>query len=201
MKILGISGSPRRGGNTDILLDKALEGAETGGSDTEKIVLDDLDISPCREEEYEHISDDGFSVVDDDMQKVYGKINEADGLVLASPVFFGSVSAQMKIMVDRFQCAWVLKNDMKKDIFTGRKSGAFICVEASRRDDFFANAISIIRNFFAVINTDYSDELLCQGIEKKGDILDHPNLLDKAFETGKELVLRIENRQQGREPV
>ncbi|MDP8299113.1 MAG: flavodoxin family protein, partial [Candidatus Tantalella remota] len=115
MKVLGISGSPRRGGNTDLVLDKALKGATSSGADTEKIVLEDLDISPCAIEEYEKVNDEGFSVVDDDIHIIFRNIQEADAVILASPVFFGSISAQMKIMIDRFQCVWLAKYTLQKD--------------------------------------------------------------------------------------
>jgi multimeric flavodoxin WrbA len=188
MKILGILGSPRKGGNSDTLLDKALEGAKSAGAEIEKIVLDDLDISPVREEEYEKVNDEGFSVVDDDMELVFGKIREADAVVLASPVFFGSLSAQTKTMIDRFQCVWLAKNILKKDMFPTRKKGAFICVEATDREDFFQNARAIVRHFFATVNIEYGKELFCPGCDKKGAVLQRAECLEEAFELGKTLV-------------
>ena len=101
MNILGINGSPRIGGNTDILLDKALEGAKDKGAVIEKIILNTFKFSPCQE--CENIKDDGTCIVEDDMQIIYKKIEEADAVILASPIFFGSLSAQTKMMIDRFQ--------------------------------------------------------------------------------------------------
>ena len=114
MKVLGINGSPRIGGNTDILLDKVLEGARSKGADTEKIILNKLKYSGCQE--CEAVKDDGSCIVQDDMQGVYKKIKATDVFILASPIFFGSLSAQTKMMVDRFQCAWRVKYILKKDI-------------------------------------------------------------------------------------
>ncbi|MFH1552244.1 MAG: flavodoxin family protein [Candidatus Omnitrophota bacterium] len=188
MKVLGISGSPRLGGNTDILLDKALEGATEGGSETEKIVLNKLNISPIQEEEYESVNDEGLSVVDDDIQLVFRRIKEADALILASPVFFGSLSAQTKTMIDRFQCVWLAKNILKKDVFSKKKPGGFICVEATMREDFFDNAKSIVRHFFATINVGYKEELFCPGLDKKAKVLERPEFLKKAFELGKKIA-------------
>jgi multimeric flavodoxin WrbA len=186
MKVLGISGSPRIGGNTDILLDKILEGAESKGASTEKVILNTLKFSPCQE--CENIRDDGTCIVEDDMQPVYKKIEQADVIILGSPIFFGSLSAQTKMMIDRFQCAWRAKYILKKDIFKRRCKGAFISVEASDRKDFFDNAKSIVKNFFATINADYKEELLCSGIDEKGKILKHPDILKKAFELGERIV-------------
>ncbi|RKY41138.1 MAG: flavodoxin family protein [Candidatus Makaraimicrobium thalassicum] len=185
MKVIGISGSPRRGGNTDILLEEALRGAASRGAETEKIVLNELKVSPCQEEEYENVNDEGLSVVDDDMRTVFRKVREADALILASPVFFGSLSAQTKIMIDRFQCVWLAKNILKRDVFAGRRAGGFICVEATSREDFFDNARSIVRHFFATINVEYKKEVFCPGVAKKAAVLDHPNVLERAYELGR----------------
>ena len=91
-------------------------------------------------------------------------------------------------MIDRFQCAWICKNVYGKDIFKKKKNGAFISVEASDKKDFFKNAKSITKNFFAVINAKYIDELLCTDVEDKGDILKREDCLEKAFNLGKHIV-------------
>jgi len=182
MKILGINASPRIGGNTDILLDRVLEGAETKGASTEKIILNKLKFSPCQE--CENMLDDGSCIVQDDMQGLYKKIKDADALVLASPIFFGSLSAQAKMMIDRFQCAWRAKYKLKKDTGFKKIKGAFVSVEGSERNDFFDNARSIVRNLFATINADYKQELFCPGVDEKAGILKHPDCLQKAFELG-----------------
>ncbi|MGB2601738.1 MAG: flavodoxin family protein [Candidatus Omnitrophota bacterium] len=188
MKVLGICGSPRKEGNTDILLDKALEGSAAAGAETEKITISDLNISPIQEREYEEVNADGLSVVDDDMDVVFKKIRQADAVVMASPVFFGSLSTQSKMMIDRFQCVWLSKIVNHKEIFPDSIAGAFICVEATTREDFFENAKSIIRHFFATINAEYKEELFCPGCDKKGSVLEHAERLEEAFDLGRKLV-------------
>ena len=186
MLVLGINGSPRIGGNTDILLDRALNGARLKGVETEKIILNKLKFSPCQE--CKNTRDDGICIIEDDMQLVYKMVKKADAIILASPIFFGSLSAQMKMMIDRFQCIWKAKYVFKRKIFKKKKVGAFISVEASRKKDFFDNAKAIVKNFFKVINVDYKDELFCTGIDEKGEILRHPEYLNKAFELGKRIT-------------
>lgn len=187
MYVLGINGSPRIGGNTDILLDKALEGAKAKGAKTEKVILNTLKFSPCQE--CENIRDDGICIIEDDLQPIYKKIDEADAIILASPIFFGSLSAQTKMMIDRFQCSWTTKYILKKDIFNKKKrKGCFISVEASTRKDFFDNAKAIVKNLFAIINVDYKEELFCPGVDEKASILKHPDILKKAFELGKRIA-------------
>ncbi|MBU1852424.1 MAG: flavodoxin family protein [Candidatus Omnitrophica bacterium] len=185
MNVLGINGSPRIDGNTDIVLDNALEGAKTTGAKTDKIILNTLRFSPCQE--CEDMPDDGSCIVKDDMQPLYKKVDQADVVILASPIFFGSLSAQTKMMIDRFQCLWRAKYILKKDISRKKRKGIFISVEASTREDFFMNAKSIVKNLFATINAEYTGELLCSGLDEKGSILKHQDFLKKAFELGKKV--------------
>ncbi|HDZ76498.1 MAG TPA: flavodoxin family protein [Candidatus Omnitrophica bacterium] len=187
MYVLGINGSPREGGNCDLLLDRALDGARSKGARIEKIVLNRLKFVACQE--CANMPDDGSCIVDDDMQKVFEKIKMADAVILASPIFFGSLSAQTKMMIDRFQCLWRAKYILKnKGIEYKKKKGIFVCVEASNRDDFFQNARSIVKNLFATINTDYSSELFCSGVDNKASINTHPDWLSRAYELGVGIV-------------
>lgn len=186
MQILGISGSPRIGGNTDILLDKVLQGAKTKGAQTEKVILNTLKFSPCQE--CENIRDDGTCIVEDEMQPLYKKIEEADVIILASPIFFGSLSAQTKMMIDRFQCIWRAKYLGRKKIFEKTRKGIFICVEASHKKEFFDNARMIVRNFFVTVDVDCQKEIYCPGLDEKGEVLKYPAFLDEAFEAGKDIV-------------
>jgi multimeric flavodoxin WrbA len=188
MKLLGINGSPRKGGNTDILLDKSLEAAIDSGWDTEKIILNLMDISPPQEKEYYEVNSEGLSPIQDDMQIIYKKVKECDGIIIASPIFFGSLSAQTKIMIDRFQCVWVSKNLLKKEIFTKKKAGGFICTAASHRKDFFQNAKSIIRNLFQVIRAQYKEELFCPGLEEKGEVKNHKDFIESSYQLGKKII-------------
>ena len=206
MNVLGINGSPRIGGNTDILLDKALEGARSKDAKIEKIILNNLKFSPCQE--CNDLQDDGSCIIEDDMQSIYKKIEQADAIILASPIFFGSLTAQTKMMIDRFQCLWRAKYILqpppeadaplapkadqprveKIDTFKKKKKGAFISVEGSTRKDFFDNAKSIVKNLFATIDAEYSEELFCPGVDEKASVLKHPDFLKKAFALGQNIV-------------
>ena len=186
MIVLGISGSPREGGNTDTLLERALSGAKSKGASVEKIVLNNLNFSPCQE--CSNVREDGVCTVKDDMQTVYAKIENAGAIILASPIFFGSLSAQTKMMIDRFQCLWLSEYVFKTRAIEKNKTGAFICIEASTRKDFFENAKSIVKNFFTVVGAAYKEELLCSGLDKKGAVLKREDCLKKAFEIGEKIA-------------
>ncbi len=180
MKVLGILGSPRRNGNAEILLDKALAGASSAGHDTEKIILNELQFVPCQE--CGGCRRSGECIIKDDMQLVYEKIAQTEALILASPIFFGSLSAQVKAMVDRYQCRWVEKYVLKKTLPAKTKKGYLILVGASDKDSFFQNAESIVKNLFSVLDIEFSGKLYCPNVDDKGTISEHPDCLGKAFE-------------------
>lgn len=189
MNILGISGSPRRGGNSDLLLEKALEGARSKGAITENIRLNDLSFRPCQE--CGGCDKTGRCVIEDGMQVVYKKFEEADRVIIASPVFFGSLSAETKMMIDRFNCCWISKHLKDKSPLSPKKRKAiFFSVSASGKDGFFENSKTIIKNLFATLGIEYSGELYCGGVERKGDILRKDDMLKKAFEMGRELAVK-----------
>ena len=104
MNVLGIYGSPRKGGNSDQLLDKTLEGAESKGADISRIHACDLKINGCRE--CGGCDKTGICVVKDDMQSVYPLLEKADIIFLASPIFFYGIPAQAKALIDRSQACW-----------------------------------------------------------------------------------------------
>ena len=99
MKTIGILGSTRKGGNTEILLDLALEEAQQKGGSTSKITLRNKVIAPC--DGCMGCAQTGKCIIQDDMQEVYEEIREADGIIWASPVYYWSMSGLTKIALDR----------------------------------------------------------------------------------------------------
>ena len=185
MKVLGIMGSPRIKGNTDLLLDEALKGAESKGALVKKVMVDKLSISPCRE--YHGCLKDGNCVIRDDMDEVYPELLEADRLIVASPMFFYGLSAQLKALIDRSQALWARKYVLHNLPEKSRK-GALIAVGATWGERLFEGSILTVRYFFKSIDVEYSDELLIRGIDKRGEIKEHPTALKGAYELGKRLA-------------
>ena len=99
MKAIGIVGSVRKNGNTEILTSHALKAIAEEGLDTELIRLADLDITPCNA--CMVCKDEENCPIDDDLMPIYAKMKEADAIILASPVYFGSVTALLKILMER----------------------------------------------------------------------------------------------------
>ncbi|OGW83732.1 MAG: hypothetical protein A2987_05230 [Omnitrophica bacterium RIFCSPLOWO2_01_FULL_45_10] len=185
MKVLGISGSPKRRGNVEALLDKALEGAESEGAKGSKIILNELNFKPCQE--CVGCEEIGECVIEDDMQTVYDEIENADAVIIATPIFFGSLSAQVKMMVDRFQCLWVQKYVLKRALTRPRRKGALLCVSGKKNKDFFENAKAIIKIFFTTLDIDYTNELFFTSLDKSA-LNTRNEALKKAFTLGRSLA-------------
>ena len=190
MKVLGLFGSPRRGGNTDLLLEEALKGAQTEGAEVERLHLADFNIIPCREcLECFH---EGKCIILDDMQKIYPKLLEADIIILASPIFFYGVTGWAKAFIDRCQALWSRKYILKDESLGRegkRRKGFFISVGGTKGQRVFEGAILTAKYFFDVLNADYVGELVFREVDAKGDILKHPEALQQAFEVGRKLAL------------
>ena len=187
MKVLGIMGSPRRQSNTEILLDRALDGAREAGADVEKVLVSKLKISPCLE--IYACFKDGNCTIKDDMQPLYKKLLEADHIVFASPIFFYGVTSQAKAVIDRCQALWARRHVLgmgKEDKWERR--GLFISVGATRGEKLFDGAILTVKYFFDAIGVKYFGDLLVRGIDNKGQIKENPAALDDAFRLGQELV-------------
>lgn len=186
MKVLGIMGSPRIGGNTDLLLDKALDGAQSQGAGVEKIMVSKLDINPCLE--CYGCLEKGHCVQHDDMDDIYTKLLEFDAIIVASPMFFYGIPSQLKALIDRCQALWVRKYVLKQKPSDSMRKGIFIGVGATKGEKLFDGAKMVMNYFFETINVDYADELLVRGVDQSGEIEGHPTALSDAFELGERLA-------------
>lgn len=187
MKVLGIMGSPRRGGNTDILLDEVLSAAAESGGRTTKLAIGSLNIRPCYE--LYHCALDGTCSIQDDMTDVYLQLVEADVVVLASPIFFYGITGQAKALVDRCQALWVRRHVLKTwtpDVRSRR--GAFVAVGATKGPKLFDGATLTAKYFFDALGMTYAEELLARGVDAKGEIRDHVDYLQQARALGRRLV-------------
>jgi multimeric flavodoxin WrbA len=137
LQVLGIICSPRKGGNTEILVQEALAGAKENGAQTEILRISEMKIAPCDGCMTCHQS--GECRIKDDMQKVYKKLLAADGIILGSPVYFWAVSGQTKTFIDRTYALRYPYHRLKNKV-----CGAIAV--AGRRGS--VSALSIINNFF-----------------------------------------------------
>jgi len=190
MKILAIYGSPRREGNTSLLLLQAVAGARQAGAEVEEVVLRDLRMSPCLE--LYGCKKDGRCIIRDDFQRLYDQLLACQALMLASPIFFYTVSAHTKILMDRCQSLWVKKYWIDQVPFGQgeiKRKGLFISAGATGGQRLFDGTLLSIRYFFDVLDMELWHALLYRRLDFEGDVLRHPEYLDEAFQAGEALAL------------
>ena len=188
-KIVAIYGSPRRRGNTATLLKQAVLGAVQSGAQVDEVVLRDLKISPCLE--IYGCKTNGRCVIQDDFQQVHDLIMAANGLMLASPIFFYTVSAHTKIFMDRCQSLWVKKYWIDKVPFGSRRlnrKGLFISVGATKGKKLFDGSLLTIKYFFDTLDAQLWRSCLYRGLDFEGDVLKHPDYLEEVYQAGKEFA-------------
>jgi multimeric flavodoxin WrbA len=187
--IIALYGSPRRKGNTALLLRAAVEGAREQGGEVEEVVLRDLKMSPCLE--IYGCRNAGRCAIQDDFQKVYDQILASRGVMLASPVFFYTVSAHTKILMDRCQSLWVKKHWLEEDSPEGgspARKGLFISVGATKGKKLFDGTLLTVRYYFEAIDCELWRALTYRGLDFEGDVLEHPEYLEEARQAGRDLA-------------
>lgn len=187
--ITAIYGSPRRSGNTATLLKHAVVGAQSAGAVVDEIVLRDQRISPCME--IYACKKGGNCAINDDFTAVRDRLLSADAIMIASPIFFYSVSAHTKTLMDRCQSLWVKKNWSAAN--AGRaapalKNALFISAGATQGKKLFDGALLTVRYFLDVLDARLWRALLVRGVDLHGDIYKHPEHLKAAYQAGRDLV-------------
>lgn len=176
-RILVLSGSPRKGGNSDLLCDEFMRGAEESGNAVEKIWIHGKKIGYCRACYYCK-NHSGECCVKDDMSEVLQKMLDADVLVLASPVYFYSVNAQMKVVIDRTVARWLeFKN----------KEFYYIMTSAEDEKHTMDCTLECFRGVAACFEGSKEKGVICgKGVYEKGEIRDTP-YMRQAYEMGKSI--------------
>lgn len=188
-KVLAIMGSPREMGNSKIIVEQILKGirSETGDVEITRISLRNVQIHPC-------IACDGCHhkagcIIKDDMQKLYPAFDQADLVIVASPIYFNSVSAQLKSLIDRCQAIWASKYILKKPMIDRDKYrlGVFIATAGTPEDIAeFEPSKRVMDLFFKAINTTYSHNFLISNTDSS-PVNSRDEVLKDAHQLGIEL--------------
>jgi multimeric flavodoxin WrbA len=190
IKVLGISGSPHRHGNTETLLDRFLDGARASGATVEKVVLKDLDYAPCRGCNACHKT--GDCIVKDEAVILYEKILASDCLAVASPIYTMGITAELKGFIDRQQYLWARKFILKTLYFTNdhlkHHKGIFISTAGLGWENVFDGAFPVITALFNTTGFEYYDNVIANNLDAYGGITKHPTALKDAFENGQKVV-------------
>jgi multimeric flavodoxin WrbA len=186
-KVLAIASSPRKQGNSEILLDACLEGIAEAGLPSEKIRICDLKVSPCLN--CGGCERTGVCVIDDDMQMLHVKFSESNILIVSSPVFFMGLPAQLKAAVDRCQAIWVRKYLLRRRMPNlDARRALFIQVGGMKKPSVFESGLITITAFFATLDYHFFDRLLLNSIDAKGAVNSHPDALAQSRQMGLDIA-------------
>jgi multimeric flavodoxin WrbA len=194
IKVLGISGSPHRHGNTETLLDSFLDGAKAAGASVEKVILKDLSYSPCRGCNACHKT--GECVVQDNAITLFEQILVSDCIAVASPIYTMGITAELKGLIDRAQYLWARKFILKTLYFSDdhirRHKGLFISTAGQNWDHVFDSAFPAITAFFNGTGFEYYDNIIANNMDEYKGIKNHPTAMKEAFEKGQKVVAVLE---------
>ena len=174
--------------NSDLLLRQALAGAESEGAQVEYVHLSDYNIGPCIECNSCYTT--GSCKVADDYQKLLEKMLDTDRLIFATPIFFMSVCAQAKMLIDRGQCLWAHKYVLKKQLINPQRDrrAMVIAVGGSRSKKQFESVRLTMKSYFDSLQMHYMSNLFVNKIDARAAIEKHPSAMKEALRLGKELV-------------
>ncbi len=181
--VLVFKGSPRVNGNSSALADRAAEGAKAAGADVEIFSLHSLDIHPC--DACDTCRETGVCVLNDDMQALYPKLTDTDAIIIASPIYWFTMSAQTKLFIDR----WYALESPQGNPLKGKPFG--ILLTYGDNDPYSSGAINAIRTFqdmFRYIGASLRG-LVYGTANDAGDVLKQPELMERAFRLGQELAI------------
>ena len=186
--ILGISGSPVLGSSTEILVQEVLKGAESEGGIGEYVYLNELDIMPCQA--CGQSPADSYCLFNDGMDIIYEKFDRCHAIVIGSPIYFDSVSAQTKLFIDRTNCFRKLNPDGESkfiEFINKRRKGAIVLVGGEREE--YEYARRVIGGFFVWANIESAGVVrhAYDGFEK-GTVREKPEILKQAFDLGRKLI-------------
>ena len=177
-------GSPRKNGNSSTLAQNVIAGAKSAGATIDSYYLHEMNINPCDACEACRKNDSGDCVIDDDMQELYTKLREADALVIATPIYYFTISAQTKLFIDR----WYALGEGKTTVFSGKQIGITLTYEDT--DPFTSGAVNALRTFQDIF--DYLGARIVGMIYGRasdaGEIKTNKDLMDRAYKLGQELA-------------
>jgi multimeric flavodoxin WrbA len=179
MKVLGVVGSPRKGGNTETMMREALKASEQEGAETELLFLSDFDLKPCNG--CRTCFETKECVIKDGVEKIFEKMSEADGIIVGSPVYFQNITAQTKMFMDR---VGFINNARGRKTFRNKIGGAIVVARRSG----LSNTSSQILLFLTATRMIVVSPVARALASEKGDVIKDREGIEGARELGKSIV-------------
>lgn len=183
MKIIGIVGSPREEGNTQKLVEIILTSCAENGAETTIFNLNNMDIKGCQSCYHCRTTDEGCAIKDD-MPQLFEEIKQSDALIIGSPIYFGQMSAQLKIFIDRHYSQ--MKPDFRSEI--GKKDLILVYTQGNSDIDRFKQYIDSTLRLYSFMGYKVKDIMIAPGLRKIDAIYQETMLVQKAKEIGKQLL-------------
>ena len=179
MRVLAIVGNPRRGGNTETLVDEVLIGAIEAGATTEKVVLSELEVAPCKAcNECRRV---GRCTQEDDMVALQEKMRQNELWVLGTPVYWWGPTAQFKAFIDRWY-------SVERSVFRGRR--VILAIPLGGGSDRYArHTLGMLTDILNYLGSVQSSVLLATGAHGKGAVRSNIELMKKARDAGRKAVI------------
>ncbi|MDY6969442.1 MAG: NAD(P)H-dependent oxidoreductase [Spirochaetota bacterium] len=196
MFVLGLQGSPRKNGNTSSLLSVFMKESKRLGTITDTVEVSEKNILPCKG--CHACEKSGVCVnIDDFTNEITYLLWKADLIVSASPIFFYSVTAQLKALIDRSQVMWARKYKLNLED-PGRKwrKGLLIALGATKGKNLFEGVNLTAKYFYDAVGTEFTDSLTYRQIEDPGDVEKHPSAIKETMEKANELIRPVLNRKK-----
>jgi len=180
VRVLGIVGSPRRGGNTETLVDEVLLGAEEAGGKTEKAILNEVEVNPCQA--CDKCYKDGGCVHDDDLEAIIKTMKESEIWVLGTPVYWWGPTAQMKAFIDRWY-------GIERAVFRGR--GVILVVPSSGGSVYAKQTVEIFESIIPYLEMEHVRTIQAPGTSGPGSVRSDARMMKAAWTAGHEAVKKL----------
>jgi multimeric flavodoxin WrbA len=188
-KVIALLGSPILDGNTARLLDEAIRGVEEEGVAVEKIEVAHMDVLPCME--FFQCKGSETCLIQDEMQGIFKKFREMDGLIIATPIMTMGIPGRLKSFMDRFQVFYMAKYHRGRSFISPERRRErrmlFISIAGMNIPDVFEGARMTVRAFGEIIDCPLWDEVLRNDMDTIQDITTRPEVMEAAYRKGREL--------------
>ncbi len=183
MKVLAISGSPRKGGNSETVIKKIMDILGENGSETDFVRLNDLSLKGCQACKYCRTKGDKC-IMNDDISDLLDKMKKADRIILGSPNYMGCISGQLKILMDRM---YSLKDSSRNSRLEKGKKAVLVFSQGHTDINAYSDCYANVRKRMESLDIEITDSIIAHSVEVPGEVKDRADIMKKASEAAEKL--------------